>query len=1837
MPAIVDKDKPKASKPEAFVEKQIEHARGRIRTLDFFQTGLVVLIATLAFIFAILLIDRAYETPRGTIWAVIFLFAVAAAGYGWYALFRPSRRHINPFYAAHQVEQTIPDAKNSVINYVDLQDDESVPASVKASIGARAAKDIKQVDLNRAIQKKQILWLAGIAGVFLVAALIAAFLPATRTTLVLLSPREGNVTVVQGQDVVFKVELNGRIPEKGQPDAARVRIWYNPDDPNNFEERPLEPVEGELNAFGHTMPAKQVRSGFFYQIFAGNVKTSAYEVKVRIIPQFTGTWEVDYVYPAYLNRQPEKKGDPNLVGYFNTQVTLTAHANRPVQSAVLEIMGHPQSYASLPVENDPEAMRFQLPLIKNGRYRIRFVTTDGQANPLPQPTASDPYANYPFRISLVDPKPALRFFEVTFDYPKYLRYENVTLILREPNLEVPRGTQVSLVASANRPIKQAFIQKGADAPIQGTPIEGQPMQVKFKLPTLLDDGAYRVWFTPDSAEPAADPRTYSIRIITDRSPEVGITNPVQQVTEVPANGSLGIEGKATDDHGLSAINLRFQVVKPAPGMPLEPKPYRGGISFLRKDDNSYPNQIDYKDVIELAKLERTKGVPFPVQPGMEIEFWLEAIDNCDVPPGPNKGISNKLLIKVIDPVMDPQKKKELDQERQKLEKDRRQHEQQQDQKNANEKRPVNQPKQRDDQQPPQQGGQPDEPNGEPGQNQKVDPKGGMGGMGSSQPDKDPNMDPPAQAELKKREAELKDALGKIDPMGMMEPDKEPTRKELGKDEPKAKEPKKEAGKEEPKATEPKKGEPAEPMMPESRPVEKPDPRQLPKPEDVKKLADQLKSDDKKEQQEAREQIKKQMEQAKNDQRKPEEAQKELDEHRKKLDEPERKQFDESLERVAKEMQDIQREKRVQDAVDKITSGNKEQREQGLQDLEKEMRDPKTSEQTQRQLQNLAGDMGTERQRQIGDAMNLAKENAKKPPKKGTGAPPPPMEKEEDNVDKLAKKKQKGTEEEKRQAENRLEEMLRDPATRDKVQKQLEDYKNSIKDKQEREDFEKSMKQIADNAASGKTPEQRRAEQIQKLAEQLKSDDKKERDAAQKALEETLKRAEQDPKAQADAQKQLKDTRDGIKDPKQQERFDQAVKEINDAVEKHRQEKAAAEQKMRQQLDDIAKGLNDKDPAKQQEAQQKLAEMLKDPKTREQVKDEIDKLKKKGDAATKDNIEKATEKAMDDIARREGLEKIARDLNNGDPDRKKDAQERLEEKLADPKTGGQAKKDLDKLKEGMKEKDARENIDKAIAEAEKNIAKNKQEAGKLANDLNSKDPQKQKAAQEKLEQLLRDPARREQIKNELNNIKKNAGDAQTRENIDKAVQKAAEDIARKEGLEKIANDLNSKNPDRQESAQRKLEEKLADPKSRDQVKNDLEKLKESLKEKDAADKLQKAVEQAEKNIAQNKQDAEKIAQDLTGKDKTKQDAAEKKLEELLNDPAKRDQVLDQLERLKQSLGDKEAKAKIDEAIKTAEQNNVAKKEGKGAPTKEDLEKIAQDLNSKDDGKAKAAEKKLLDALKNPKTRAKAEKDFNDIKDKLTDPGERQKLVDALNKAREDIAKMDKPLDPKEIEQLVKDLKDPKTKDAAQKKIDEMLNDPILREKLAKALEELMKNVKDGMAKKDLEDQFKDVKDKLTKFDPDSPGNTGHPGIPKGKQSGDNTKEPAKEGSIADLKNKVKSSELILEKFKRNITNEEFRKRLGWTDEQIAAFRKQYEQEVARLKKQLDYELKGEIAPRVTPGSSLLDRGEHVKTDPTDGSNPLQGGKYIAPPGFGDPYKRFTEELSGVRPALPTGKK
>jgi hypothetical protein len=268
--------------------------------------------------------------------------------------------------------------------------------------------------------------------------------------------------------------------------------------------------------------------------------------------------------------------------------------------------------------------------------------------------------------------PAFTEFEVTYHPRPYLHLPDETIKTHQPDLKGIRGTDVQILAHTNRRIRcedSGLIVAGQPETIKAEPLPNDPQAMRFHL-VLDKNGTYGIQFTSEERE-RNRPIFYNITVLPDNAPEVRITKPEEDTVSLAINGILQVEGSATDDHGITGFTLRMQV-KDRPDDPLQAQHYRPGKGF-QLADGSYPTTLDYADVVELEKLQRINFQP--LQPGVVIEYWLEATDNCDYP-GPNVGRSKSKFFTIKPPDADKEKlEKEKNQARK--EKEKRQAEQDQ--------------------------------------------------------------------------------------------------------------------------------------------------------------------------------------------------------------------------------------------------------------------------------------------------------------------------------------------------------------------------------------------------------------------------------------------------------------------------------------------------------------------------------------------------------------------------------------------------------------------------------------------------------------------------------------------------------------------------------------------------------------------------------------------------------------------------------------------------------------------------------------------------------------------------------------------------------------------------------------------------------------------------------------------------------------------------------------------------------------------------------------------------------------------------------------------------------
>ncbi|MCI0380558.1 MAG: hypothetical protein L0215_23470 [Gemmataceae bacterium] len=585
--AVDVEPKPAPAKFEAFVETQLSRVRQKIRALDAGRSLLALAIVTLVYFLLAASFDIAVSGADETLHTTIRL-----CGFGVYLLvvafllgqlFVRLRRSVNPFYAAKQLEETLPDAKNSVINWVDLKDVQ-LPGAIRTAIGMRAARELKQTDADKAVETKSN-WLLAIVLIGLVLGVLVlfamgpnqfgslfgrAFAPfqsisfKNRTIITLLKPADGNIALPPQRSVVFQARIDGRFPRGNHPNAPRLLYRYQQEDV--FVTLPLD--ENADFTWGAVLVADQVRSGLWYKIAAGDAETPEYQVQVLSQPQATG-FEVKYEH-------------------------------RPYRKLTDEVVVFPNENAII------------------------------------------------------------------------------------PRLWNHRGTVVTLLVRTNRTLKHGRIDieaGGQKQELWGELLKDDPRTFQVRW-TMEKSGTFRVVFTSIEGEENIDRTPYPLEVLDDRVPLVVIDKPGKDVSAA-ANDTVVLEGRAEDDLGLKQLVLRLRVLEGNLKPELEPKPYRPEKSF-QFDDGAFPTFLEYKDVLTLNQLMMKGGKPLPVEPGMILEYWLEAVDNSDYPSKDgNIGRSQSFKIAILAPSPDQKKQ---DKDRQDALDKQKQHEKKQDQEHAKQNR-----------------------------------------------------------------------------------------------------------------------------------------------------------------------------------------------------------------------------------------------------------------------------------------------------------------------------------------------------------------------------------------------------------------------------------------------------------------------------------------------------------------------------------------------------------------------------------------------------------------------------------------------------------------------------------------------------------------------------------------------------------------------------------------------------------------------------------------------------------------------------------------------------------------------------------------------------------------------------------------------------------------------------------------------------------------------------------------------------------------------------------------------------------------------------------------------
>jgi hypothetical protein len=388
------------------------------------------------------------------------------------------------------------------------------------------------------------------------------------------------------------------------------------------------------------------------------------------------------------------------------------------------------------------------------------------------------------------------------------------------------------------------------------------------------------------------------------------------------------------------------------------------------------------------------------------------------------------------------------------------------------------------------------------------------------------------------------------------------------------------------------------------------------------------------------------------------------------------------------------------------------------------------------------------------------------------------------------------------------------------------------------------------------------------------------------------------------------------------------------------------------------------------------------------------------------------------------------------------------------------------------------------------------------------------------------------------------------------------------------------------------------------------------------------------------------------------------------------------------GKKQFDAKqVEEALKNLNSSDPQKQQDAkdtldktvGPEARKEAEKLAQDLQSKDEGTRKAAEQKLENLKQQAQKQAGKEKggsgkelskeELKQLQDKLQDLDSQDETKrqaaekefdeklgkDGRQRVQEELKKQKKAtnnqLGKKEEKELQNKVEDEsrqnsegKTEGKTEGKDDgKKLTEEEFKELMEKgpdltspddAKRQAAEKLFDEKIGKELRQKIQEEMKKEPPKDPKDPKQ-----VDKARQKVDDflrannfsaTSPPPLPPEAADPRNKAKTAELQLEEFEKHRGDRNLLERLKWTDEQYEEFLKDAAKRVEQLQKEaVAYD--EELRRNPPPGAPVLrtDGGEKVEArgSSTQGSS---SGATFAPAGFDEAKKRFQDAAKKLLP-------
>lgn len=277
----------------------------------------------------------------------------------------------------------------------------------------------------------------------------------------------------------------------------------------------------------------------------------------------------------------------NLTAFFNEDFTLNLHLDGEVIPESAYIVSGRQ--------------RLKMEQLKPGEFAYTFERIQA---PLTFQFEASGFFSPTYTIELVN-RPELTELKIDLLYPRYLgrKAEQLT---NTGNLEIPEGTKVTwTIGGAHANSASMSFAGGPENPMQ---LIGDQLFTYGNA--FFNPQDYWISLENDRAK-NKDKIAYSIRVIKDQHPEIV----VDHVRDSVLFKTVLVGGSIADDYGLTALELRYTILKEGRQQPTTEKKFPLGL-------NSQSNQQSFFYQWALDSLD--------LQPGDQLNYYLQVWDNDGV-------------------------------------------------------------------------------------------------------------------------------------------------------------------------------------------------------------------------------------------------------------------------------------------------------------------------------------------------------------------------------------------------------------------------------------------------------------------------------------------------------------------------------------------------------------------------------------------------------------------------------------------------------------------------------------------------------------------------------------------------------------------------------------------------------------------------------------------------------------------------------------------------------------------------------------------------------------------------------------------------------------------------------------------------------------------------------------------------------------------------------------------------------------------------------------------------------------------------------------------------------